>query len=747
LNPDSSVEFDHLESYALLLRQLMPRTDCIALFDALSQLRWGSEGTIGQDLQQIVERSSKEMQTDGAVPGTLVASEAQSPAYLFWLHDGAGEFLGTVAVTTRAAGDGSHQPFGLVHSLLRPVLEILRRDLATGGDLRNLRRSLATRDRDVELLLSVSDPASSEDRDQQDELKNLLHSAADHLKCTLTTLIVPDKGITLLSAGHERTPDGALLARIHRQLLQLVQVKRKTMVINKPSGRNEDGKVSGLPYRFLLVPMRQRSDRVTGVLGLLRLDTEEKFVDRDVRIAELLARRAGTIIDASYDSLSGLLTRPALERRVRSATAGGMRPGAWSVLYIDSDQLHVVNESFGMHAGDKAISQIGELIRRRLPPGALAARISGDRFAVVVPLNVESASDFAEQLRVAAEQVGPAVADGAHVGVTIGVAGVNGDRDDLVHALAEAESACRAGKDRGRNRVATYQDADASIIQRFADITTSAQLRHAIDTNRFRLDSQMMLPLSQSGGGIPHFEILLRMIDLVGETVGPERFLSAARRYQLMPQIDRWVIDRALAMLKPHADLLAQRPVVFSINFSGQSLGDEGFADYLLDRIKTSGLDAGIFCFELTESEAVANIAKAEVLLNRLRKLGCAVALDDFGTGLSSLSYLRSLPVTMLKIDGSFVREILRDPRSDSMVQAIAQLAATMSIETVAEYVETEELITRVAALGIDYAQGFAVAKPVPLEETLLELPLYAGARPVTLPIGSDSDGLVVGIG
>jgi EAL domain-containing protein (putative c-di-GMP-specific phosphodiesterase class I) len=224
---------------------------------------------------------------------------------------------------------------------------------------------------------------------------------------------------------------------------------------------------------------------------------------------------------------------------------------------------------------------------------------------------------------------------------------------------------------------------------------------------------------------------LLRMIDEDGQTLGPDRFLSAANRYQLLPTIDRWVVDRAISLLKPQADFLASRPVGFAINFSGQSLSDDTFGDFLLERLTTCGLDPAIFCFELTENATVANIARAENLMRRLRRLGCGVALDDFGTGLSSLSYLRQLPVTTLKIDGSFVRDILKDSRSESMVQAIAQLARGMGIATVAEYVETEELRHRVAALGVDYGQGFAIDRPRPLQELLSELPLIAAASPI----------------
>ena len=295
--------------------------------------------------------------------------------------------------------------------------------------------------------------------------------------------------------------------------------------------------------------------------------------------------------------------------------------------------------------------------------------------------------------------------------------------------MAAAESACKAGKDRGRNRVEVYEEADVSIIRRFTDITTAGDLRTAIAENRMRLDAQLIQPIGAPGQhAVPHYELLLRMIDPLGETVGPDRFLSAAQRYQMMPTIDRWVIEQAISQLSAVAGWLKDRPVVFSVNFSGQSLNDEAFQDFLFERLEHCALDPRVFCFELTESDAIANIGKAEGLMRRLRKLDCGVALDDFGTGLSSLSYLRALPVTLLKIDGSFVRDILKDPRAESMVQAIAQLSRTMQLATVAEYVETPEIQARLVSLGVDYAQGFAVGRPQPLTSLLEELPLLCSA-------------------
>jgi len=422
----------------------------------------------------------------------------------------------------------------------------------------------------------------------------------------------------------------------------------------------------------------------------------------------------------------------------------------WSALYVNCDRLHVINDNHGMHVGDTVIGQLGELIRGRLPPGALAARISGDRFTVLLPTEVDDAGRFAESLRVGAEMLS-ALHPGQDISITIsiGVAPLeNGRGGELAHSLAAAETACKAAKDRGRNRVATYQVADQSIIRRFSDIDVVTRVREALTHNRLHLVAQAISPFKESAQKPPHFELLLRMIGHDGATLGPDTFLSAAVRYQMMADIDRWVVKRAIQLLKPYADALQSRPCVFSINFSGQSLGDDEFPDFLFDSVQKSGINPKVFCFELTENATILNLSRAEVVMRRLRRMGCEVALDDFGTGLCSLSYLRQLPVTMLKIDGSFVRDVLRDPRADSMVQVIAQLARTMSLDTVAEYVETDEIRHRIAQHGVDYAQGYAIGRAESFEELLKSLPqLNGGAAALCTSTAAVATALALGGG
>ena len=439
-------------------------------------------------------------------------------------------------------------------------------------------------------------------------------------------------------------------------------------------------------------------------------------------VAELKKMSSGEDV-GSFDTLTGLYTRPAFETRVRLAVAGNESSSGWSSLYINVDQLHVINDHLGMRVGDGILGQRGEMLRARLPAGAFAARISGDRFAAMLPGHLDDAERFGEALREAAEQLGNMQGNSRlRVSISIGVAALDSSESELMHSLAAAETACKAAKDRGRNRVEVYRANDVSLVRRFADINIAGQLHDAISAGRLRLDAQLILPFGNGTHRRSHYELLVRMLDEDGTAAGPDSFMSAAIRYQLMQSIDRWVIDTAVERLKTYADTFANGPFTFAINFSGQSLNDESFSEFLLERIRSSGLPPDLFCFELTENTAVASVKRATELMRRLRALGCGIALDDFGTGLSSLSYLRELPVTMLKIDGSFVRDVIRDPRAESMVRAIAQLARTMSLATVAEYVETKEILARVATLGVDYGQGFAIARPVPMDDLLAEL-------------------------
>ena len=660
-----------LEPYAQLLRALLPRMNSLSVFNALGELHWSTEISVEPALRALLPATIRKAEAEPAMSGEQCMAGSE-PTYLFWLRrdDGAPSTpFAVVAICFKPGnGDAELRAFSFVQQLVKPGIECLRRELMARDKILNLNSSLLEQDNDLDMLLSITGGTDNKPESAGD-FKAIVARATEHLKVGLSALIVPEKGIALVQVSAESPIDTSLLAKAHRHLLSMAQMRHKATIVNRMVLTTGDVSTA---YRVLVCPVLRSDGNTMGVLALFRTESAPEFTPHYARLTELLASRVSTIIGHSYDALTSLLTRPAFEQRVGGAlqeVSGTQR--CWSALSIDINRMHVINDNYGMHMGDRVIAQLGALIRTRLPPGAIAARISGDRFAILLPAALDDAAKFAEALRAGAEDLSAVFGDGKMpVSVSIGVSAGDAHSKEFVHAFAAAETACKAANDRGRNRVELYQEADESIT----DINLIADLRVAIAENRLELNAQLIVPLGKHEGP-PHFEILLRMIGENGEIVGPDHFMSAAHRYQLIPTLDRWVIKHALEMLKPHAELLRASQIVFAINFSGQSLQDENFTEHVAKMIESSGLDPSMLCFELTESAAIGNLNRAEVLMRRLRKLGCNIALDDFGTGLSSLAYLRTLPIGMLKIDGSFVRDVLKDPRAESMVQAIAQLA------------------------------------------------------------------------
>jgi diguanylate cyclase (GGDEF)-like protein len=713
------------EPYVRLVRSLLPRTSAIAMFGPSGELQWSTETVTGPDLMNIVEDALLATRSNPETAGQVRVLAGNLPVYLYALRDDARQLLALLALVCRAqeAQEKRNQDFSFASALVAPALECLRRDLIAQATIEELNQTVGGLDKDLSLLLAHGTSEQNPGvEDGANELQQLLLQTIEHLMARTGALLVPEKGVMLVRSAFGSPPDTQFLMRAHRRLLNLAQTQREPVIFDEPLG---PGSPDSFPYRVLACPLHSRAGRGIGVLVLLRDAVADGFSPRDAHVAEILARKATGVIESNYDALSGLFTRPALERRMRALVTNAKGKQAWSALYINVDQVHIINEKFGMHVADALLGQLGELIRQRLPPGAFGARISGDRFAVMLPADIGDAEAFAESLREGSERLVLNQGEGhLPISISIGVAPLEANQPELSHALAAAETACKAAKDRGRNRVEVYRASDVSIVRRFADIGIVGRLHHAIEQGRLHLNAQLILPFATAESARPHYELLLRMIDEEGRTVGPDSFLSAAMRYQLMPVIDRWVIHHVIEALKPRAGILEGKALGFALNFSGQSLSDDDVCNMLVERIAGSGLDPELFCIELTENASVANLGRAEELIRRLRRLGCGVALDDFGTGLSSLSCLRQLPVSMLKIDGSFVRDVLKDARAESLVRAIAQLARSMSITTVAEYIETEAIGARIAELGVDYGQGFAIGKPIPLAELLLELPL-----------------------
>jgi diguanylate cyclase (GGDEF)-like protein len=712
------------DPYSRLLRMLMPSLRGVVVHDGFSNLVWASDEWDLAEETDVIKDCIANALTDAAeFAGIVRTLDADRAVYSFAVRGEHIELLGVVSLIARLSGSQTEaRPLQTVRQLVQPALECLRRELSLRSRLGSRERDLDVRERDLDLMLEISSHQSAAASDN-DEFGLIMKTGLDRMGCALAALWVPDKNIalSLTRSGQPMSPES--LQRAQHHLMAWMQLQQRTIVVNHISKTASD---VAAPYKILACPVRHPSERVMGVLALFNPPSARDFDLHQTRIAEVLAKRATSIIQAQYDSSTGLMTRQAFERQATALLGSTAAANAHVILYLDIDRLHVINETFGMHVGDDVIVTVAECMAKALPAGALSARISGDRLAALVPdSNMDAAALIAEKIRAAAAAIVPRAGQGSfEVSACIGVAPIGRSDSALAHALATAEIACKAAKDRGRNRVEMFQDSDQSIIRRHTDIMVIGKLRDALGNDGFRLDAQPILPL-RGNYGRPRFELLIRMLGDRGEIIPPGKFLSAAERYQLMPTVDRWVVHRACQLLGEHSAAVGEDIARFAINLSGQSLQDESFLEFVTDEINSSGLAPGVLCFELTETATIGNLVKAQNFIRSLQDLGCQFALDDFGTGVSSLAYLKDLSVNYLKIDGSFVRDAIINSRSESMIKAIAQLAKVMCMETIAEYVETDPLRARMADLGVDYGQGFAMGRAQPLEELLQELAIY----------------------
>jgi diguanylate cyclase (GGDEF)-like protein len=614
------------------------------------------------------------------------------------------------AQPARHAGDVAQQ--------LKPLLDCVHRELAAAIPARSRVQALTERTAELEWLFKVTGnlKGSLDDRRLVEEL---LIASTERLNSAFGVLSIPEKRLCIeherdmLDAGPLRTA----WQQTQQHLMTWAQRQNRPLVLNG-AGRDSN-KIARC--KILSVPVVRETGRVLGVMAFFNPVSAPDFASRHVFLARHLGRQTASLVDAQFDLMTGLYTRDGIEQ-MYGGLSDGPAVADRSIIYVDVDHMHVVNELHGFEVGNELIVRIADLLAPPLlPDGALAARISGDRFAVIMPeSDPKAAVKVAEQLQVAAKRlvIGP-TQNVVDVTLSCGVAALVCMPQGLARAMAAAELACKTAKNRGRSRVELYACEDNTMMRRHDDAVAVGELRAALKADRLLLFAQRITPLrnlSLPGG----YELLLRLKSEDGSLVAPGPLIVAAQRYQLLPSVDRWVIQRALQMLAPYRGMLKSRGFSMSINVSGQSIGDETFVHHCREQLKAANLPRDCVTIEITEQAAVTNLARANGMIQQLTALGCRFALDDFGTGSNSLTTLKNLQISRVKIDGSFVRDILTDRNSLATVRAIVELAKGLSMDTVAEYVETEAIADEVRRLGVDYAQGYAFGRPEPLD-TLLE--------------------------
>lgn len=423
---------------------------------------------------------------------------------------------------------------------------------------------------------------------------------------------------------------------------------------------------------------------------------------------------------ASHDPLTGLLNRAEFEAHLRRCLRAARENGAEHALgYLDLDEFKVVNDTLGHVAGDEMLKQIAGLLAVTVLPGDVLTRLGGDEFGVLMEnAPAAEARDLAERMRAAVAGFRFTWQDSViEPRVSIGLVPIGGDGDSA-RILAAADAACYVAKGSGGNRVHEAQAGDRALAERHGEMQWIHRIHKAFEDRRFLLFRQRIVPLAGAveAGGPPMVELLLRMRDEDGGLSRPGAFIAAAERYRLVGSIDRWVVAEALATVAQRLAAGAFPAATrFCINVSGQSIDDESFLDHVLEALEASGVDPARICFEVTETAAVAHLARAMRFISVLKGLGCSFVLDDFGSGLSSFAYLKNLRVDYLKIAADFVRGLATGQVERALVSAIHQVGSVMKIQTIAEGVESESALEVLREIGVDYAQGYLLGEPEPL--------------------------------
>lgn len=468
-----------------------------------------------------------------------------------------------------------------------------------------------------------------------------------------------------------------------------------------------------------------RDGRIIWVRETVRLINNENqqhnflLVCEDVTETRLLSEKI--VYQASHDALTGLVNRSEfdtiLQNAVREASTNQEHH---ALCYLDLDQFKVVNDTSGHLAGDELLRQLGDKLRGRIRKGDILARLGGDEFGILMKeCSLDQAFNACEALRNVIRDFQFAWEDRSFsVGVSIGISSINESTGNAVDVLKEADAACYAAKEKGRNRVHVFRPDDEELASRQGEMQWVERIQQGLEQNRFVLYGQLIVPISDSENEGLHFETLVRFLDSEGNVIPPGAFLPAVERYNLATALDKWVVSHLFEWLASHQDKL-DKLAVCSVNLSGLSLSDDSMLDFINDVFEQYAIPTEKICFEITETAAIGNLNSATKFIQHLRDKGCSFSLDDFGSGLSSFAYLKNLPVDFLKIDGLFVKDILDDKVDLAMVKSINEVGHVMDKKTIAEFVENRQIFDLLNELGVDYAQGYGIAKPVPLEELL----------------------------
>lgn len=642
------------------------------------------------------------------------------------------DHLKRVYASLIAAPANYPQPSAIADNLdpaaeLQRIAQLIQNECQLNADIDSLTEELVRRYEDLNLVFDNQEITSGLVEFDL-ALEQLVANALLRQEQGAVILLLPNKELEIFRASkaNQIVDIDALKALNRGEWWSYLKRNKGQWIHNQdnPDQAGETKLVSDHNCKLLLSPITMPQGEVIGSLCFLRAANTSNFSNSDRNMGDVLCQNALTIFNANFDVLTGLIQHSAFEKIATERRVALRNMKAQDVLmHVNIDRTQLVNDSIGHAQGDLLIKQVATRIHNSVRRTDVISRSGGDEFSLLLlGVEIADAQRIADTICRAVQtidfsttNIDAAVSALPRPSVSIGLTLLD-PLESTTSLISQAEVASQKAKELGGNQVAIFHSENEDLVARREQMGLVHKIQDALANDLFELYAQPIVGLLDSEQ-TPHFEILVRMRAANGDQIYPSSFLPAAERYSLMPQIDRWVVRNTIKALQNSSLLIVEPNAVCAINLSGQTLSDEHFHEYVIDLMDDIDIQPNNICFEITETTAINDFTLAQDFIDDMKGRGFLFSLDDFGTGLSSFTYLQKIPVNYLKIDGSFVSKIINDPISHAMVKAISDVADAMNLRTVGEFVENEEIMHELQAMGIHYGQGYYFNKPMPLQD------------------------------
>ena len=718
--PDNGV---HFEGFLTLLQDYCPAVKGLAVFDRDLNFIWQDAANRSdqkrlQPLLQILK--------DGDTYDEFIELDNGKFTELVKLTNESGELALALCLNLEATAGSmptqvvQQKAFILLSELLLADYQQSIALASKEDELNHMTDELTRRYEELNLIYKAEDQAMNIYHGRE-LLRQLVINTSRFLNVDIIYLFIGGKNIAMHKfRGDNPVFQSEVLFECLRESVQpLLEADKTALVVNHFEEARQLGVDCELPFKLVASPVVNIDNEVVGLLAIASQNFAVDFSNSDRNLLDVMSKKASKIAQSHFDPLTGLENSNSFELILKDLLkqSSGLDVHH-AIANVDIDRLAVVNDISGRDAGDMLIKKVGQTLAGMVRARDVVARLGSDKFGILLEnCDLPTARIVMKKIAHAVASIDMEWEGESHeVSVSIGIAPVNAKAQSIASLLNAAETARNVSKQRGRNSIHVLDLEDSDLLQRKEQIRWVGRIQSALRDDRFMLYAQLIKPL-KADSAKPHYEILIRMRDDDGSAIPPGKFLPAAESFFLMSSIDYWVINQAFSEMA-ELNRESEQGCQVSINLSGQSINDpSGLAAYIENKLEQYELEGNDICFEITESAAIANIDDARAFIEQVHALGCKFSLDDFGTGLSSFAYLKNLKVDYLKIDGGFVRDILKDAVSESMVGAINQVGQAMQLKTVAEFVENDAIRQKLTNIGVDYGQGYGIDKPSPFRE------------------------------